>query len=108
MTTIEVNYLDTFVSIMMLAFALAMLVAGIFTAYFGSGKSRAIGGILAVVGLIALLLFLWFTVDDFNFLGEPPVNWDGNLVLTAIVSVIATVVGALIAFGIFLGAIMKS
>ena len=36
----------------MLVFAIASIIAGIFTAYFGSGISRAVGGILIIIGLI--------------------------------------------------------
>jgi hypothetical protein len=35
-----------FVTILLLLFALFLFLAGIFTAYFGSGKSRAIGVLL--------------------------------------------------------------
>jgi hypothetical protein len=41
----------------MLVFALASIVAGIFTAYFGSGKSRAVGAILIIIGLIVFVIF---------------------------------------------------
>ena len=41
-----------FLGMMTLVFAIASIIAGIFTAYFGSGKSRAVGAILIIIGLI--------------------------------------------------------
>jgi hypothetical protein len=44
--------LEYFLSMLMLVFASACLIAGLFTAYFGSGKSKAIGAILIILGMI--------------------------------------------------------
>ena len=41
-----------FVSILIIAFSVVMLLAGIFTAYFGTGKSRTVGLILLLIGVI--------------------------------------------------------
>ena len=51
--------LNYFLSMLMLVFAIASIIAGIFTAYFGSGKSRAVGAILVIIGLIVFIIFLW-------------------------------------------------
>ena len=51
--------LNYFLSMLMLVFAVASIIAGIFTAYFGSGKSRAVGAILVIIGLIVGVIFLW-------------------------------------------------
>ncbi len=48
-----------FLGMMTLVFAVASVIAGIFTAYFGSGKSRAVGAILIIIGLIVGVIFLW-------------------------------------------------
>lgn len=96
-----------FLSMLTLVFAIASIIAGIFTAYFGSGKSRAVGAILIVIGLIVGVLFLWFA--GILPLGTSPISWAGeNVVLNGIVAVIGAVIGALIALGIFLLAIMKA
>lgn len=97
-----------FLSMLMLVFAIASIVAGIFTAYFGSGKSRAVGGILIIIGLIVGVLFLW-GANLLGFMGTPPalMNFYGTI-QAGIVSVVGAVVGALIALGIFLLAIMKA
>lgn len=97
-----------FLSMLTLVFAIASIIAGIFTAYFGSGKSRAVGAVLIILGLIVFFLFLW-GAGVLGFMGAPPelMNFEGT-VIKGIVAVIGAVVGALIALGIFLLAIMKA
>ena len=100
--------LDFFLSMLMLVFAVASIIAGIFTAYFGSGKSRAVGAILIIIGLIVFFLFSWFA-GLLSFMGAAPMSWAGKgVILNGIVAVIGAVVGALVALGIFLLAIMKA
>lgn len=96
------------VSMFMLVFAIASIIAGIFTAYFGSGKSRAVGAILIIIGLIVFVLFLW-GAGVLTFMGAPPaiMNFVG-VITKGIVAVVGAVIGALIALGIFLLAIMKA
>lgn len=96
---------DYLLSMLMLVFGLASIVAGIFTAYFGSGKSRAVGAILVVIGLIVFVLFLGFA-GVLPFLGLE-VMFEG-VIIKGIIAVIGAVFGALIALGIFLLAIMKA
>jgi hypothetical protein len=97
-----------FLSMMTLVFAIASIIAGIFTAYFGSGKSRAVGAILVIIGLLVGIIFLWGT-NLLSFMGTPIdiLNFSGTVV-NGIIAVIGAVVGALIALGIFLLAIMKA
>ena len=98
--------LEYFLSMLMLVFAIASIVAGIFTAYFGSGKSRAVGAVLIIIGLIVGVLFLWFA-GFLDFMGTAPLEF-GGVVVDGIVAVVGAVIGALIALGIFLLAIMKA
>ena len=98
--------LNYFLSMLMLVFAIASIIAGIFTAYFGSGKSRAVGAILIIIGLIVGVLFLWFA-GILGFMGTAPLSFSGYVV-NGIVAVVGAVIGALIALGIFLLAIMKA
>ncbi len=94
-----------FLEIFLLVFALFMILAGIFTAYFGSGKSRTVGvGLLAagiVVGLLSGYAYHagWFGGHK-DALGA--LVWESFLVI------VAALIGALVAVGIFLVAIMKS
>jgi len=91
-------------TVLILVFALFMLLAGIFTAYFGSGKSRMIGVALLVIGLVVGVLWVVMGMDSVN-----AINVDlSSVVWNAFVYIIAAVIGALIAIGVFLLAIMKS
>jgi hypothetical protein len=93
-----------FLTVMILVFALFMLLAGIFTAYFGSGKSRMIGVALLVIGLVVGILWVVMGMDSVAIIDVDlsQVLWD------AFTYILAGVVGALIAIGVFLVAIMKS
>jgi len=100
-----------FMSMMTLVFAIASIIAGIFTAYFGSGKSRAVGGILVFIGLIVFVLFMWGAGWLNGMLGMPDANsifYFKDMILQGVIAIIGAVVGALIALGIFLMAIMKA
>jgi len=98
--------LNYFLSMLMLVFAVASVIAGVFTAYFGSGKSRAVGAILIVIGLVVGVLFFWFA-GILSFMGAAPFSFAGYVV-NGVVAVIGAIIGALIALGIFLLAIMKA
>ena len=95
---------QAFLTVLVLVFALFMLLAGIFTAYFGSGKSRMIGVVLLVVGLIVGILWVVMGLDSVNVIKVDlsVVVWD------AFVYILAALIGALAAIGVFLLAIMKS
>ena len=99
--------LQYFLSMLMLVFAIASIIAGIFTAYFGSGKSRIVGAILIIIGLIVGVIFLWGAGILASCMGTPIMNLVGTIT-NGIVAVIGAIVGALIALGIFLLAIMKA
>jgi hypothetical protein len=95
-----------FSSIFVFSFAVFCMIFGAFTAYFGTGRSRNIGGALILFGLIALIIVLWFT----GVIPEVtrPIIWELDIVIEAIIAVVAAIIGGGAALGIFLGAIMKS
>ena len=101
-----INALDpgTFVTLVLLTFALVLVIAGAFTAYFGSGKSRKIGGGLLVgglgIGIVWVYLGAWGPLKGFAPIWEATIQ--GILVL------VAAFIGAGAAIGLFLLAIMKS
>jgi len=101
--------LNQLLSMLTLVFAIASIIAGIFTAYFGSGKSRAVGGILIVIGILVFIVFLYGANLLSSLLGTPEgiLNFQGTIV-QGVVSLVGAVVGAGIALGIFLLAIMKA
>ncbi len=96
-----------FLTILILVFALFMVLAGVFTAYFGSGKSRMIGVVLLLVGLIVGVAWIYMSM----FGGSKTIIIPGglsNLLWNAFIYIVAALIGALIAIGVFLLAIMKS
>ena len=94
-----------FSSIFVFAFGIFCVIFGAFTAYFGTGRSRNIGGSLILFGLIGLLLVAWFT----GILGfTTPIEWEVDIVIEAVIAVLAAILGGGASLMIFLGAIMKS
>ena len=92
-----------FLTVLVLVFSLFMLLAGIFTAYFGSGKSRMIGVVLLVIGIVVGAI--WVVLG--GLMTTIPVDMS-DIVFGAFLYIIAAVIGALVAIGVFLLAIMKS
>ena len=108
----DVNLLAQFLSMMTLVYAIASIIAGIFTAYFGSGRSRAVGLILVIIGLLVFFIFMW-GAGWLGFLGmgmpeAASLLYFKNTILQGIIAIIGAIVGAGIALGIFLMAIMKA
>ncbi|MEM0128849.1 MAG: hypothetical protein QXG65_01600 [Thermoplasmata archaeon] len=92
-----------FMTILLLIFGLFLVLAGAFTAYFGSGRSRAIGVGLLVAGIVVGIVFAFL----YSYYGVPP-HALGTLLWESFLVIIAAVIGALAAIGVFLVAIMKS
>lgn len=96
----------SFLTIIVFVFALVLLVAGIFTAGFGSGKSRKVGIVLLVIGLVIGIVWAYLVgYSDIELFADVPA-WD--VVYDALINIIAALIGALAAVGIFLVAVMKS
>jgi hypothetical protein len=92
-----------FLTVLLMVFALVMILAGVFTAYFGSGKSRTIGIILLVVGLVVGILWTYLAgMTDMIVIQLGSVIWN------AFLYILAGLIGVLAAVGIFLLAIMKA
>jgi hypothetical protein len=99
-------------TVFLLIFALGLFIAGIFTVYFGSGKSRGIGGGLLAGGIILGILIVLFYSQDILFPGEDTVGgglslWH-DIIYPGLIYLGAAILGALAAVGLFLLAIMKS
>ena len=95
-----------FLAIIIFVFAAVLIIAGLFTAGFGSGKSRTVGIVLLVIGLFAGILIVYLAgysdveiFSDIAFL---------DAVRDMIINLIAVLIGALAAVGLFLVAVMKS
>lgn len=96
---IEMNY---FCSMFTLALGLALLGSGLFTAYFGAGKSRTIGIGLTILGAIFAFLFVYLP----GFVGDAT-SFDQEFVKDALVATLGAAVGVAIAVGVMLGVLMK-
>jgi len=101
--------LNQFLSMLTLVFAIASVIAGLFTAYFGSGKSRIVGAILILIGLLVFVIFLFGAGMLESFMGMPDgiLNFTGTIV-QGVIAILGAIIGAAIALGIFLLAIMKA
>lgn len=95
-----------FITVLILTFALFTLIAGIFTAYFGAGKSRKIGAVLIVLALVVGMIYTLPPIRDATGIAA---GVDiSAIVIDAAVILIAALIGIVIALLLFLGAIMKS
>jgi hypothetical protein len=94
-----------FVDVLLLTFGLFLIIAGAFTAYFGSGKSRAIGGVLLAVGFVLWVIVAIMHLKD---IGVPNDLELMTVLKDSLVILGGAIIGALAAIGIFLLAIMKS
>ena len=96
-----------FVTVVILAFAIMMVLAGLFTSYFGSGKSRTAGFIMLIVGIAVGVLWVFLC----NGFGSDPIIENVavlDVFLDALIDLIGVLIGAIVAVIIFLVAILKS
>ncbi len=95
---------EVFFLVVLSLMAIALVVLGAMTTYFGSGKSRIVGAVLLAVGVVVGILTIFLSLDIF----KP----DGGLIETVIIPTfyyaIAGVVGVAIGLLVFLAAIMKT
>ncbi len=99
------DLISGFIIVLLLAFALLIFLAGLFTTYFGAGKSRKIGIALSVIGVLVGVL------TYFGFYGPLKPECGGtflNFIIAPLIYIIAAIVGAGIALLAFIGAIMKA
>lgn len=83
--------------------ALSLFVLGVLTAYFGSGKSRAVGVVLLVLGIVVGAIVVYVT-----HYSMPSVGLLKNVIEGTILYVVASIIGAVLGLLVFLGAIMKT
>lgn len=100
-------YVEVFESILLLSFGAGTLGFGVFTAYFGAGRSRRIGLGLALLGILALAFFAAFTWSLVPALSGVKA-WSPETVGKGVVAVAAATVGGLLALGLFLTSVMRA
>ncbi len=98
----SVDYLTLFGEVILILFALVLLILGAFTAYFGNGKSRIAGVSLLIVGIVIGLLYILYRHM------ENPGYFSTYILLPGLVYIGGAIIGAVIAFLIFLLVIMKT
>lgn len=95
-----------FAGILVLSFGLTMLFCGLFTSYFGAGRSRKIGIGLVLVGL--LTFFAWTSITFGVSILTPIDAWNWAQMTVGIAGVAAGALGVILALGMFLVAIMRA
>ncbi len=95
-----------FLTVLLLTLGLGLILAGLFTAYFGRGKSRMVGISLTIFGLL-LGLMTWLA-HAYGIAGMGDGYEFMDTIWMAVQVIGAFVIGAVIALGIFLVAIMKT
>ncbi|MHB8586986.1 MAG: hypothetical protein ACYDDF_14245 [Thermoplasmatota archaeon] len=98
------DYAGIFESTILLSFAIVILLSGLFTAYFGAGRSRKIGLGLTLVGLLGILVFISFTWDY----PAGAQHWLPGAVAAGVTGVVGAGIGGIVAIVIFLVAIMRA
>jgi len=95
-----------FGGVLVLSFGLTTLFAGIFTSYFGAGKSRKVGVGLVLVGL--LVLFAWTTITFGVRVFTSVDAWNAQQMAQGVAALVAGALGTLVALALFLVAIMRA
>ena len=87
--------MDYFVSMLLIGIGIALLATGLFTSYFGAGKSQKIGFALFFLGIVTIAYFIVFY----------PLEED--IFIDALVSGVAALSGMIIGMVIILFVLMK-
>ncbi len=91
-----------FVMVIVALLALALIVLGAMTAYFGSSKSRLVGSILLIVGIFVGIVAIVGSDSIAH------ISFVYQVLEPTIFYVVASIIGVIIGLLIFLGAIMKT
>jgi len=103
----DISFGTVFWSMLLASFGVLVLLSGLFTAYFGAGRSRKIGLGLSMIGILALFLFAAFTFHFPQAITQVA-EWDTQLVLAGLLAVVSAILGTVLALTLFLMSIMKA
>ena len=95
---------DFFVSMLVVGVGVALLGTGMFTAYFGAGKSQKIGFALLFSGVIILATVYVLTFDAVESVES---MFDSSLFMEALVSGVSALAGMMVGMGIILAVLMR-
>ena len=98
------DWMNFFVSMLIVGIGVALLATGIFTSYFGAGKSQKIGFALLFVGILDLVVIYLFTFDAIEGIDS---MFDSDLFTEALVSGVSALAGMIIGMFTILFVLMK-
>ena len=104
MSTDNLDIMQFFVSMLIVGVGVALLATGMFTAYFGAGKSQKIGFALLFLGAITLVLVIDMA---FGTIGIMPDQFEKTTFEDALVSGVSALSGMIIGMFVILFVLMK-
>ena len=96
--------MDYFVSMLLIGIGVALLATGLFTSYFGAGKSQKIGLGLLVTGVLAIIITYILTFEAGTGVTT---QFDDGVFMDALVSGISALAGMIIGMFVILFVLMK-
>ena len=96
--------MDYFVSMLLIGIGVALLATGLFTSYFGAGKSQKIGLGLLVTGILAIIVTYILTFEAGTGVTT---QFDDGVFMDALVSGISALAGMIIGMFVILFVLMK-
>ena len=102
--TSNYDVMEFFVSMLIVGIGVALLATGLFTSYFGAGKSQKIGFALLFLGAVTLALVIDMALGS---IGIMPNQFDEAIFMDALVSGVAALVGMIVGMIVILFVLMK-
>ena len=96
--------MDYFVSMLLIGIGVALLATGLFTSYFGAGKSQKIGLGLLVTGILAIIITYILTYEAGTGVTT---QFDDGVFMDALVSGFSALAGMIIGMFVILFVLMK-
>ena len=96
--------MDYFVSMLLIWIWIALLATGLFTSYFGAGKSQKIGLGLLVTGILAIIITYILTFEAGTGVTT---QFDDGVFMDALISGISALAGMIIGMFVILFVLMK-
>ena len=102
--TSNYDVMEFFVSMLIVGIGVALLATGLFTSYFGAGKSQKIGFALLFLGALSLALVIDMALGN---IGIMPNQFDDGKFMDALASGVAALVGMIVGMFVILFVLMK-
>ena len=102
--TSNYDVMEFFVSMLIVGIGVALLATGLFTSYFGAGKSQKIGFALLFLGAVTLALVIDMALGS---IGIMPNQFDEAIFMDALASGMAALVGMIVGMFVILFVLMK-